>query len=77
MDKVKQQKLPVRLAILDAIGAALLGIGLAERFAGTNLVPESFRFENYDIVMIAAGIVLMVPMVLHFLKLARNGAQKR
>ena len=73
----KSWKPPIGLVVLDAVGAILLGLGLAERFAGTNLIPGSFQFENYDLVMMVVGVFLMVPMLLsvigHVRERARNG----
>ncbi|HEX9626157.1 MAG TPA: DUF1418 family protein [Acidiferrobacterales bacterium] len=66
-------KIPPQLLILDAVGVILAGLGLAERLAGTNLVPTALRFENYDIVMIVVGILLMVPLVRHIVNAARAG----
>ena len=70
-------KIPLHLLLLDFIGAALLGLGLAEWFANTGLVPESLRFENYYIVMVIAGGLLMLPVLLHFIKLAGSAGRAR
>ena len=70
-------KIPLHLLVLDFVGAALLGLGLAEWFANTGLVPESLRFENYYIVMVIVGCLLMLPVLLHFMKLARSGWRGR
>ena len=71
----KKWKPPVGLVLLDAVGAVLLGLGLAERIAGTNLIPESFQFENYDLVMIVVSGFLMVPMLLNLVGHARERAR--
>lgn len=70
-------KIPLHLLLLDFVGAALLGLGLAEWFANTGLVPESIRFENYYIVMVIVGGLLMLPVLLHFMKVARSGWRGR
>lgn len=70
-------KIPLHLLVLDFVGAALLALGLAEWFANTGLVPESLRFENYYIVMVIVGGLLMLPVLFHFMKLARSGWRGR
>ncbi len=55
---------PLVLLILDTVGVILAGIGLAEKFANTNLVPESWQFHNYELAMILVGVVLMLPFLL-------------
>ena len=59
--------IPLKLIVMDAIGAILLGLGVAELFAGTNLVPASWQFENYALLMIILGIALMLPIVTYML----------
>lgn len=63
-------KIPVSLLVLDFIGAMLLGLGLAEWFADTGFVPESFQFENYPVVMVICGTLFMLPVILHIFKMA-------
>lgn len=69
-------KLPPQLIALDALGTVLVGLGLAERFAGTNLIPGNLQFANYDIAMILVGIALMVPMLKHVISHAKANAGK-
>jgi len=52
------------------VGVILLGLGLSEWFAGTNLVPASLQFENYYIVMVLFGGLLMLPALGFMLKIA-------
>ena len=59
--------IPVQLIVIDALGALMLGLGVAEMFANTNLVPASWQFENYAMVMIITGIALMLPIVTYML----------
>jgi hypothetical protein len=65
--------IPPRLLMLDVVGVILAGLGLAERFAGTDLVPAELRFADYDIVMIVVGVLMMVPLGRYVLKAARGG----
>ena len=67
MSEPRKLSIPMQLIIMDAIGAVLLGVGVAELFANTNLVPAAWRFENYAIVMIILGIALMLPIITYML----------
>lgn len=72
MSQPKKLKVPVRLIILDGIGAILLGLGIAEQFANTNLIPISWQFTNYAMFMIIFGIAMMLPMVTYILSRTNN-----
>jgi len=63
-------RIPVSLLVLDIVGALLLGLGLAEWFADTGLVPERFQFESYYIAMVICGGLFMLPLILHIVKMA-------
>ena len=63
---------PVNLLVLDFIGSILIGLGLAEWFADTNLVPASLQFEHYPIVMIVIGVLFILPFTLFFVRKAKN-----
>jgi hypothetical protein len=67
--------LPVHLLVLDLIGALLVGLGLFEQFSGSSLLPEALRDPGLPWVMIACGVLLMVPLVVHFIALARRGVR--
>ncbi len=70
MEEAKKIKIPINLLVLDFIGAILLGLGLAEWLAETNLVPEALRFDNYYIAMVICGGILMFPASVHILRIA-------
>lgn len=61
-------KFPPLLIALDILGTLLIGFGLAERFAGLNLIPSNLRFPNADIAMIVVGVALMLPMLKFFIQ---------
>jgi hypothetical protein len=67
--------LPVHLLLLDMIGVVLVGIGLFEQFSGTSMLPEALRDPGLPWVMIACGVLLMLPLVVHFIAMARRGAR--
>lgn len=68
----KKLTIPLKLIVMDAIGAVLLGLGVAELFANTNLVPTAWRFENYALIMIIFGIALMLPIITYMLSGRKN-----
>ena len=61
-------KIPLPLLVLDLLGAIVLGLGLAEWFADTNIVPVQLQFENYYIFMVICGVLFMFPLILHIVK---------
>ena len=72
----KKLPIPLKLIVMDALGAVLLGLGVAEMFAGTNLVPKTWQFEHYALVMIIFGIALMLPIVTYILGGRKNNAAR-
>lgn len=70
-------KLPINLILLDGVGAVLLALGLAEHFAGLDMLPTALSFEYRAYVLIATGVVLMLPLVLYILNSARNRSEGR
>ena len=75
MSSNKPLKIPVHLPALDFIGAVLVGIGLAEWFAGVGLVPESLQFENYPVTLVICGVILMLPAIVHVIQFATGRKQ--
>ena len=76
MQKSGKLKIPVQLLVLDALGALLLGLGLAEWFAATEVVPQAQRFENYYIAMVVCGALLMRPLIAFVLRSALGRAPR-
>jgi len=70
MNKIK---LPIHILVLDTIGVILAGVGLYEWFSGSSLIPEQYHFENYYLVMVVIGLLLMAPALLYIIKIARGG----
>ena len=62
------QTLPINLLVLDIIGSILIGLGVAKYFGNVDVLPEKFQFENYWVVLILVGALLMFPMLLHYIK---------
>ena len=76
--KMQEKKLvffPPMLILLDIIGTVLLGLGLAKYFANVDVIPVSWRFENYGPVLIGIGAALMLPFMAHVIKMKKNRAQ--
>ena len=72
----KKLTIPLKLIVMDALGAVLLGLGVAEMFADTNLVPQAWQFEHYALMMIIFGIALMLPIVTYMLSGRKNNAAR-
>ncbi|MEN8131604.1 MAG: chemotaxis protein [Pseudomonadota bacterium] len=76
MEERRKIDIPIPLLVLDIIGAILVGLGLAEWFAATNLVPEPLRFDGYYIAMVVVGGLLMFPLLFHVLRAASGNRQR-
>ena len=72
MNMEKKLSFPLNLLLMDMAGAVLLGLGLAHHFAGLDFLPDFLKFENAGLVMAAAGIALMLPMLLFVIEKARS-----
>lgn len=70
-------KLPINLILIDGVGTALLVLGLAEHFAGIDVLPTALNFEYRAYVLMAVGVILMMPLVLYFLNLARSCQERQ
>ena len=68
-------KLPLHLVALDAVGAILAMLGLFEWFSESSVVPDEYKFANYHVAMIAVGVLLMAPLVIHVVKQALSRAE--
>jgi hypothetical protein len=53
---------------MDGIGALLIALGLADLFGEFNILPDSLKFHNHEIVMIVTGIALMLPFIMHIIR---------
>ena len=70
-------KLPLQLLLLDWVGAVLLGLGLAEEFAGVDILNGVLDFAYRPYVLMVAGTLMMLPMLLFILNAARSRAEGR
>lgn len=73
MPPEQKWKPPILILVLDAIGALLLGLGLAQRFAGIELLPTAWQHPRLDLLLIGLGLALMLPMLFSVLRRARRG----
>jgi hypothetical protein len=64
------------LVVLDAIGAVLLGLGLAKMFAGLDILPASLMVDNTGTTFVIVGILLMLPMLIQLFVYIRTQAEK-
>lgn len=74
----RQQKiqLPISLIILDGIGAILVAIALAEMFGEFDIIPDALKFNNYQIIMIITGVLLMIPFIIHVINIVKGNTSR-
>jgi hypothetical protein len=65
------------LIVLDAIGAILVGLGLAKMFAGLDLLPAAFQWDDKGWALIIIGVMLMLPMMVQLFVKVREQAEKK
>lgn len=75
MEEKKVAFIPPKLLALDFIGALLAAVGVAKHFAHIDILPIPIAYENYGLVLIAVGVALMLPLVLHILNRARGKSE--
>ncbi len=73
----KTFKPSLSLVVLDAIGALLLGLGLAKMFAGLDILPASLMLDETGWTFIIVGILLMLPMLIQLFAHIRTQAEKK
>lgn len=64
--------IPPVLIVLDSIGAGLLALGFAKRFANVDVLPQSVLFENYANNFMIIGAVMMLPAIIHIIEKVRD-----
>jgi hypothetical protein len=77
MEKKEAVKIPFNLVVLDFFGTALLGLGVAKKFAGLNFLPLSMQFENDAVVFIILGILCMLPFIIYLLSKIREQSERK
>jgi F0F1-type ATP synthase assembly protein I len=70
----KPTALPIDLLLLDFIGALMVALGLVETTDPGAFLDTERWISGYNWFLIAVGILLMLPMVLHMVKRAREKA---
>lgn len=65
-------KISFPFLILEGLGSALFGLGMAKMFAGIDVLPISLRFDETGWTMIVLGVLLMMPFLFHFLSQIRS-----
>lgn len=64
-----RRRIPFRLLLIDAVGAALVAIGILDLLqTGPQLVPAALRFPGVGIALVATGILLMLPVPVWLLR---------
>ncbi|MDZ4210625.1 MAG: hypothetical protein U1C59_02775 [Methylotenera sp.] len=73
----KTFKLPLSLVLLDMIGVVLIGLGVTKMFAGVDLLPADILQDEQGWLLIIAGLLLMIPLLLHLLVSLRARAEEK
>lgn len=71
MEQERKRSIPLVPLVLDGIGSVLAGLGLAKQVADIDIIPAQLRFDQYGLVLIVVGVLLMVPLIAHLIKTAR------
>lgn len=58
------KNVPVYAKLLALVGTLLAGLGLAEAWGGTQLVPAEWRIDHHGWYLLGAGYFLMTPFTL-------------
>ena len=65
--------IPIHLLVLDMVGVALVGLGLFELLGERDsLLPAFMADPAMPWVMIASGVLFMLPMLAHVIGMARR-----
>ena len=75
-DMTKPFVIPLSLLILDLLGLAIVGLGVAEQVGRIHIVPEHLRFTGMGLVIMLFGLVCMLPLVLAILKISKRAKQE-
>ena len=56
------------LLFFDVVGMLLLGLGVHDKFGASPLLPDAYRFNQYELIFIAIGIAFMAPIAVYIVK---------
>ena len=71
--ELHRQRIPLRLLVLDAAGAALVAVGVLDLLdTGPQLVPETWHFPGVGIALVVLGSVMMLPVPIWLLRRYRR-----
>jgi len=65
-------KISFPFLILEGLGSALFGLGMAKMVADIDVLPVSLQFDETGWTMIILGVLLMLPFLFHFLSQIRS-----
>lgn len=78
MSTPRSLPIPARLLVLDAIGTLLLALGYAEQFTSLSVLPAELQFPGDGIAIMAAGAMMIAPLVTHFIsRVTQMGEARR
>lgn len=77
MQNEKPLKLPLGLLLLDGLGTVLVGLGLAKKFGGVDLLPAALQPDDSGLTLIVTGGLLMLPFLFFFFSKIRERAEQK
>jgi len=79
--ELHRRRIPWRLLLLDALGAALTAAGVLELLqTGPQLLPEPMRTPGMAVALVVSGVIMMLAVPLWLLqqhRRRREAAQRR
>ena len=72
----KKLPIPLKLIVMDALGAVLLGLEWLKCLPTPIWWPKAWQFEHYALVMIIFGVALMLPIITYILGGRKNNAAR-
>jgi len=74
----KKFVIPLSLLVLDVLGLAILGLGIAEQLGRLQLLPPDWQFTGDGLLFMLVGVLCMLPLwwqILTVVKLAQAEEQ--
>ena len=68
--------LPLWLLLLDFIGLALVGLGIAQHMGRVHIVPQDWQLPYAGWLLMVLGVLCMLPLVLAMIRVVRQVRQE-
>lgn len=74
--KPKKFVIPITLLLLDLVGLAIVGLGIAEQIGRIQMVPAALHFDSVGLVIMLCGLLCMMPLVWKLLTISKLAKQE-